>query len=150
MNKLTVLYDAHCEFCRHCRRWLDRQPKFLDLVFIPAGSNAAQRRFPDLQNVKHVEELTVISDTGGVYRNAHAWIMCLYALREYREWSATLAHPAMLPLAKGAFHLLSRNRSWISRWLGPSDEAMVQAVQAAGDESNDGPIVEDGIVIIED
>jgi hypothetical protein len=43
--------------------------------------------------------------------------MCLWALREYREWSQRLAHPALLPLARRACELVSENRHKISRWL---------------------------------
>ena len=50
-------------------------------------------------------ELVVVDDSGGVYRNGSAWIMCLYALREYREWSLRLATPALFPLARQAFAL---------------------------------------------
>jgi hypothetical protein len=59
----------------------------------------------------------VISDEGGVYREGSAWIMCLFALDEYRDWANRLAHPLLRPLARQGFSLLSRERSRISRWL---------------------------------
>jgi hypothetical protein len=43
--------------------------------------------------------------------------MCLYALRDYREWSQRLAHPALLPWARRVCELLSENRLQMSRWL---------------------------------
>jgi len=59
-----------------------------------------------------------VSDEGGVYREGDAWLMCLYALEEYREWSLRLSEPALRPLARQAFSLLSRSRGAVSRWLG--------------------------------
>ena len=41
----------------------------------------------------------------------------LYALRDYREWSQRLAHPALLPWARRVCELLSENRLQMSRWL---------------------------------
>jgi len=62
-------------------------------------------------------ELIVISDLGGVYRGAEAWIMCLYALVDYREWSLRLARPALLPLARRVFEWVGDSRADISRRL---------------------------------
>jgi len=115
MKKLTVLYDDLCGFCTRCRFWLERQPKFVELEFVAAGSPEARRRFPELEGT--TEELVAVSDEGDVYRGSHAWILCLYALRDYREWSFRLSQPALLPLARQAFELLSRNRNTLSRLL---------------------------------
>jgi predicted DCC family thiol-disulfide oxidoreductase YuxK len=135
VKKLFVLYDARCDFCQRCRRWLDGQVKFVDLVFVPAASEAARRRFPKLRNVGRVDELVVVSDTGGVYRGARAWVMCLWALHEYRGWSEVLASPAVMPLARKAFAALSANRRRLSWLLGPSEEGLWEELRrSAGEE----------------
>ena len=64
----------------------------------------------------------VVSDEGGVYRDGNAWIMCLFALEEYRDWANRLAHPLLRPLARQGFALLSDQRSRISRWLSLASE----------------------------
>jgi len=56
----------------------------------------------------------VISDEGAVYRGAHAWIMCLWALENYREHAQRLAHPAYCRSQKLVCELLSRNRFFLS------------------------------------
>ena len=71
----------------------------------------------------------MVSDEGGVYRGGHAWIMCLYALEDYREWADRLASPALLPLARQGFAMLSKQRGRISRWLGlASEHEIVEAL----------------------
>jgi predicted DCC family thiol-disulfide oxidoreductase YuxK len=117
MDRLFLLYDAHCGLCSWARRWMLHQPSYLRLVFIPAGSDAALRLFPGVARPGEPEELIVIGDDGGVYRGGDAWIMALYALVAYREWSLRLAHPALRPLARQAFALVSKQRSRITRWL---------------------------------
>jgi len=57
-------------------------------------------RFPGIDALKPGEQLLVISDEGAVYRGAHAWIMCLWALENYREHAQRLAHPALLSARK--------------------------------------------------
>lgn len=117
MKTLTVLYDFNCGLCQRARRWLEAEPKFLALEFIPAGSDHARYRFPSLSLSlpDKVEELVVVADDGGVYRGDRAWIMCLYALTEYREWALRLATPRLLPLARSAFQLISEHRIRISK-----------------------------------
>ena len=123
MEKLYVLYDARCGLCSWAKRWLMQQPAIVPLSFIPAGSVLAGRLFPGLcQPSDPEEELVVVSDEGGVYREGNAWIMCLFALEEYRDWANRLAHPMLRPLARQGFALLSGQRSRISRWLSLASE----------------------------
>ena len=114
MKSLYVLFDGECELCVRCRNWLMAQPAFVPLVFIAFQSDEAQRRFSGIDALKPNEQLLVISDDGAIYRGAHAWIMCLWALENYREHAQRLAHPVLLPLARTVCELLSRNRFFLS------------------------------------
>ena len=123
MEKLYVLYDARCGLCSWAKRWLMQQPAIVPLSFIPAGSVLVGRLFPGLRQPGDLaEELVVVSDEGGVYREGNAWIMCLFALEEYRDWANRLAHPLLRPLARQGFALLTGQRSRISRWLSLASE----------------------------
>jgi predicted DCC family thiol-disulfide oxidoreductase YuxK len=114
MNCLYVLFDAQCGLCVRCRNWLMKQPAFVPLSFIALQSNEAQLRFPGIDALKPNEQLLVISNDGSVYRGAHAWIMCLWALQNYREHAQRMAHPILLPFARIVCELLSRNRFFLS------------------------------------
>ncbi|MEM9913905.1 MAG: DUF393 domain-containing protein [Planctomycetota bacterium] len=120
---LTVLYDPGCPLCLRCRQWLAQQPKYLPMRFVAQGTADAGRRFPqlDVGTPDRVEDLIVVSDDGKVYRNTRAWIMCFYALREYRPLAFRLSHPALMPLARRAYQAIANNRMWLSRWFGKSD-----------------------------
>ncbi|WP_422926923.1 thiol-disulfide oxidoreductase DCC family protein [Singulisphaera sp. PoT] len=127
MRRLFILYDSECGLCTWARNWLSRQPAYLELVFVPAGSEWAGRLFPQLPRQEPVDELVVVSDEGGVYRSDAAWIMCLFALQEYREWGMRLAQPHLAPFARQAIAFLSRNRGRVSRWLRLESEAELVA-----------------------
>lgn len=118
MEKLWVIYDSRCGFCVSCRAWLERQPAYLPLEFLPARSEATASLFPGLERPDAPEELTVVSDEGEVWRGSKAWLLCLWALAEYREWAERLSSPALLPLTREFFEFVSRNRAGISRRLG--------------------------------
>lgn len=117
MKKLYVLYDPKCTLCQRLKDWLLVQRSWMGLCLIPAGSEKAERMFPNLKQIASANDLVVISDEGQVYFNNNAWIMTLYALLDYREWACRLAHPMLLPLVRQAFATISRNRFAISRWL---------------------------------
>src|SRR3954471_5432964 len=110
MNTLHVLYDERCAFCLRCRGWLEKQPAFLELEFIPRGSPEVAERFPGIEKIDGADELVVISDTGALYHGANALVMCLWALREYREWSQRLASPALPPPSPAAFSFIVHKR----------------------------------------
>jgi predicted DCC family thiol-disulfide oxidoreductase YuxK len=112
---LTVVYDQECGLCKRLGGWLAAQPKWIGIRLLP--SPAASRLFPSLADHIAHDELVVVSDDGRVYLGDHAWLMCLYALRDYRSWAKRLSKPALLPLARAAFAILSANRRRISSWL---------------------------------
>jgi predicted DCC family thiol-disulfide oxidoreductase YuxK len=110
MRELTVLYDPQCGLCRRAHAWLMSKPKYLELNFVPAGSEEARGLYPQLNHSLTLTDLTVISDEGAVYSGPKAWLMCLWALREYREWSLRLSSPELLPTAKRVISTISQNR----------------------------------------
>lgn len=114
MKCLYVLFDSQCELCRRCRNWLMKQAAFVPLVFIPFQSPDVQKRFPGIDSLNPAEQLLVVSDAGAVYRGASAWIMCLWALQNFREHAQRMSHPLLLPFAKAVCELLSRNRFYLS------------------------------------
>jgi predicted DCC family thiol-disulfide oxidoreductase YuxK len=132
VRSLTVLYDARCGLCSNARRWLEGQPQIVPLELLPADSAETRRRYPTLAETEP-EELVVVSDEGDVYRGSHAWIVCLWALQDYREWSFRFAQPALLPLARGIVEWVSTRRHRLSRALGMmSDQEIVLAVSTGG------------------
>ncbi len=89
IHSLTVIYDPRCGLCTQIKDWLGRQPAYVALRLLAAGSAEVQERFPMIPP----GELAVISDSGEMWRGDNAWIICLWALCEYRQWAARLASP---------------------------------------------------------
>jgi predicted DCC family thiol-disulfide oxidoreductase YuxK len=120
MVVLTVLYDPACGLCRRAHEWLAEQRKLVELVFVPVKSEESHRRFPQLDHDLTSKDLTVISDQGAVYFGAKAWLMVLWALCQYREWSYRLSSPELLPTTRRVVSLISQNRYQIGRATGLS------------------------------
>lgn len=114
VRRLTVLYDAECELCTFVREWLVRQPQLVPLALVPAGSERARTLFPTLDHSATLDDVTVVGDSGQVYRGAGAWVVVLWALREHRPLAHRFATPAGARLAKGALLAAAkwRGRQW--------------------------------------
>ena len=119
MFALTVLYDPECGLCRRAHEWLAEQSKIVELNFVPCASEEAQKRYPQLNHDLTKKDLTVIGDeNGAVYFGPKAWLMVLWALARYRDWSYRLATPELLPTTKRVVSLISQNRYQIGRAAG--------------------------------
>ena len=118
LREMTLLYDAACGLCTRATDWIARQDSLLSLRFIATGSEEARRRFPGLR----AGELAVVADTGEAWTGNHAWIVCLWALRDYRDLAVRLSGPLLLPLAREAFAMVSANRAGLSRAFGWESE----------------------------
>jgi predicted DCC family thiol-disulfide oxidoreductase YuxK len=126
MRTLFVLYDGKCAFCRRCRVWLGQQAAFVPLSFIPFQSPEIACRFPGIEEFHPEERLIVVSDEGELWRGEEAWIMCLWALREYREWSLRLATPPLRSLARRVCELVSDHRYLLSQWFAKDPPAVLR------------------------
>ncbi len=137
---LTILYDANCSLCRRCKAWLLTQKAFVKMDFVAQISDEAGRRFPRLVTKINAagapDELVVVANDGRVWRGNGAWIMILWALREYRPLSVRLAKkPAMHALARRAFAFLSHNRQVVGKFLAesPTDALLREMKTPAGE-----------------
>ena len=82
----------------------------------------SRRRFPQLAT----DELAVVANTGEVWLGNHAWIVCLWALRGYRELALKLTSPLLLLMAREAFAVVSRNRYALSGMLRLRNEREIE------------------------
>ena len=120
MSTLTLLYDPTCGLCRRVQGWIAEQPKLVELRMIPIKTDAARRRYPKLNHELTAENLTVVSEAGAVYFGPKAWLMVLWSLCRYRDWSYRLAAPELLPTTRRVVSLISQHRYQISRAAGLS------------------------------
>jgi predicted DCC family thiol-disulfide oxidoreductase YuxK len=131
MKRLYVLFDARCELCRRVRLWLDNQQTFVPLAFVPLQVPDLEERFPGVTALEPARQILVVADTGDVWRGADAWIMCLWALREYRQWSQRLASPLLRPFARRICEMVSANRHRFNDWFQRSSTNEIAAQLAA-------------------
>jgi predicted DCC family thiol-disulfide oxidoreductase YuxK len=112
---LTVLYDPGCALCRRCRDWMLAEHASVRLEFVECTGSEARERYGDIPWLG--TELVVVGDGGEVWAGSAAFIVCLWALTDWREWSYRLADSAFAPLAERFFVFVSARRKTLSSWL---------------------------------
>jgi predicted DCC family thiol-disulfide oxidoreductase YuxK len=117
MRSLTIVYDPTCGLCTRLAQWLTVQRQCIPLRLVPNSSPMIATAYPRLAESRFREELIAVADDGAAWFGDRAWIVCLYALHDYRAWAKRLSRPALFPFARQAFLFLSYNRRRISRWI---------------------------------
>ncbi|CAN5925265.1 hypothetical protein BH11MYX4_BH11MYX4_30590 [soil metagenome] len=115
MKQLTVLYDGACALCLRCVDFLAARRTFVPLELLACHSQSARDRFGAVPWLG--EELVCVSDEGEVWVGPAAFLLCLWALTDYREWSYRLSGPAPAPLAERFFVALSSQRARVASLL---------------------------------
>lgn len=105
---LKVLYDPECALCRRCCDWMQHQQSYVSLTFLPCTANAVRAEYSALPWLG--DELIVIGDGGEVWIGPAAFLTCLWALVDYREWSFRLSGPTFSALAQRFFMVISAQR----------------------------------------
>ena len=122
VTSITIVYDAACGLCTRAKDWITQQAPLVGLQFVPSGSSEAWRRFPQLP----AGELAVVANTGEVWLGNHAWIVCLWALRGYRDLALRVTNPLLVLMAREAFAVVSRNRYALSGMLRLRNEREIE------------------------
>lgn len=128
MKYLNVLFDAECQFCVRCAKWLRSQPQYVQIRVIPM--QRATGALAALVAREGGQEVLAVSDEGAVYKGDRAWLVALWALKRYRGWSHRLASPALRGFTRRLYRAVAEHRTDISRWVGPgmSDESIANAL----------------------
>ncbi len=113
VREITILHDGDCGLCVYAKWWMTKQAALVRMRFIETGSEDARRLYPRIP----VGELAVVADTGDVWLGDRAWVVCLWALRDFRDLACRLTSPALWSLSREAFAAVSRNRRAVSRLL---------------------------------
>ncbi len=132
---LTVLFDADCALCGWAKGWLERQGRRVPVTFVPAGSAQAAARFPSLDRIETLREVTVVAEDGRVWTGDAAWIACLWATAHHRALAVRLAAPAMLPFTRQVVASVSAFRGVDGRY----GEAGGSCGEGCGSGSASGP-----------
>lgn len=89
----TILYDEHCPLCRRLKEWLAGQRQLAQIEFVAANSTDARRRFPELDHIRSITVLTVVSSDGFVYEGERAWLVCTWTLPAWRPAAEHFSTP---------------------------------------------------------
>ena len=115
-RSLIILFDPGCALCRRCRDWMLGENAQVKLEFVECTGAVARAHYGDIPWLG--DELVVVGDGGEVWAGSAAFLVCLWALEEWRDWSFRLSGPGFAPLAERFFLMVSAKRKTLSTFLG--------------------------------
>ena len=110
MRRLLVVYDM-AEIATHTRYWLEREPQYVPIDFVPARHFADGAGLPGLDPASVAERITAIDDEGNLWRDGKAELVVMWALRRYRSRALLIGHPSRLPFRRS-------NLNWMAGGAG--------------------------------
>jgi DCC1-like thiol-disulfide oxidoreductase len=129
-RSLTLLYDDSCPMCRTLRGFLAGRRPIVPLSLVAVGSPTAVAMFPDLDQVRAREVLTVIDDVGLLYEGDVAWLICAWALPGLHAVSGGASSGVRRTLFRSAVHAVD-----VVRQVGRSPRPAAAAPYPLGDGS---------------
>lgn len=106
----TVLYDGQCRFCRGQIAALRRLDLGGLLEFTSLHDPSVAREFPEIPPEQLREEMFVVDRRGRIWRGASAVRYLSRRLVALWPLSIPLHVPGTLPLWRGLYRLVARNR----------------------------------------
>lgn len=106
----TVLYDGECRFCRGQIAILRRLDLAGRLRFLSLHDPAVAREFPALTREELMAEMVVVDASGRMWRGASAVRYLSRRLVALWPIALPLHLPGTLPLWRGLYGLVARNR----------------------------------------
>ncbi len=128
---MDVIFDSGSDLCGDFREWCGQQPALIELRLVAADSPQAAGLLPTSRAFDGGEELTVLANERAVYTGDSAWLMCLFALRDYRDWAVRLAHPSLAPLVRQAVRMFMESPQSISEWAILTDPQLVALLRGS-------------------
>jgi len=114
-KKIEIYYDGKCGMCCRFIEWLVAQDRAMEVVCLPYQSEEATKNFPEIESHNPAKEIVVRVDGGEIYTGAEGWVWCLWSGVKYRDVAKLMNSRWMLPVAKKACVLISKNRLKVSK-----------------------------------
>ena len=111
--ELVVWFDGDCGFCRTVAKWLQAQEQLVPVRCVAAQGARGAGCPIGLESL--LAQVTVTASDGAVYRGTNAWIVVLWALRNYRAHALRFATPRWRPWAERLFGAIAGVASWTKR-----------------------------------
>src|SRR5439155_11147342 len=108
VTRITIVYDATCPLCVRCAEWIATEPQFVSVELLPSQSERATARYGAVPWLG--QELVAVSDDGAVWAGPAAFLVALWTLERWREWSYVMSGDTFSKMAERFFYALSHKR----------------------------------------
>ena len=110
MDKISVIYDDNCEFCRWSIKWLKEQDRNFVLRFIPCQSEERKKEFPQIEESRCLSALQVILLDQSVHSGFDGIASIMRFLPRLKFLGFILSFPFIKILGRYVYRWIAKNR----------------------------------------
>jgi predicted DCC family thiol-disulfide oxidoreductase YuxK len=107
----TLIYDAHCDFCKSWVDWALKRNAGEHLEFIGCQSEERKKRFPHINETDCEKAMYVVLSDGRTYSGGDALPFFLTAIPGWRWTRFLFKIPGALFISRAIYRWIARNRS---------------------------------------
>lgn len=121
MNKQSdrlgeLIYDRHCNLCLATKKWIEKRDLNTQIGFISAQDPELLLKYPQVQGLDLLAEITWIDQSGRVSRGGEAIAVVLQHLPKWKFMGRLLVLPGTHALRNVAYRWIARHRyQWFGR-----------------------------------
>ena len=114
-TKPVIIYDGECNFCLSGIRRIQNKDQAGQFTYTPKQTPDLYVLYPQLEDIESKEGMRFIDSNGKVYRGADTIYQIYRRLGRYRYFTWLYLVPVIRTLLKGAYLIISKNRSRLSK-----------------------------------
>ncbi len=115
LTKPVIIYDGACNFCLNGIRRIQNTDQADQFTYTPKQTPDLYAHYPQLEAIEAKEGMRFINSNGKVYCGADTIYQIYRRLGRYRYITWLYLVPVIRTLLRGAYLIIAKNRSRLSR-----------------------------------
>ena len=114
-TKPVIIYDGECNFCLNGIRRIQNKDQAGQFTYTPKQTPDLYAHYPQLEAIESKEGMRFIDANGKIYCGADTIYQIYRRLGRYRYITWLYLVPVIRTLLKGAYLIIAKNRSRLSK-----------------------------------
>jgi predicted DCC family thiol-disulfide oxidoreductase YuxK len=110
MERLTLIYDGECPFCRRAAAWALQHARANILEILPCQNEERERRFPEITRAQCMAAMQLVMPDGRVYSGEDALPPLMERMKGWHWVARVLRWPGIRHVSPAAYRWFANHR----------------------------------------
>jgi predicted DCC family thiol-disulfide oxidoreductase YuxK len=118
MDRVTLIYDGECPFCRRAAAWVRNNARENELETLPCQDEKRERRFPEISREQCMRAMQLVMPDGRVFSGEEALPPLMERMKRWRWVARVLRWPGIRHVSPAAYGWFARHRYALAAIVG--------------------------------